>query len=162
MVEDSKVSLGSMQEDAKQGPLQSNSSFHRNTDTGDGVNSLHVFQDDIDFKAVGNNAYSKHCGPQQLIVEIFSGSCRLSKACKKVGFRTTAVDKSSERSENFTIYKCDLTNPAELALLKEYFIAEQDALFHVHFAPACGTSSRARERPYQRVAQTPATGTFEK
>ena len=56
MVEDSKVSLGSMQEDAKQGPLQSNSSFHRNTDTGDGVNSLHVFQDDIDVKAVGNNA----------------------------------------------------------------------------------------------------------
>ena len=111
------------------------------------MNSLHVFQDDIDIKAVGDNAYSRHCGPQQLIVEIFSGSCRLSKACKKVGFRITAVDKSSERSENFTIYKCDLTNPAELALLKEYFIAEQDSLFHVHFAPACGTSSRARERP---------------
>ena len=105
MVEDSKVSLGSVQEDAKQGPLQSDSSFHRNTDTSDGVNSLHVFQDDIDIKAVRDNAYSKRCGPQQLIVEIFSGSCRLSKACRKVGFRTTAVDKSSERSENFTIYK---------------------------------------------------------
>ena len=147
MVEEPKVSLGSVQEYAKQGPLQSNSSFHRNTDTGDGVNSLHVSQNDIDIKAVESDEQSKHCGPQQLIVEVFSGSCRLSKACKKVGFRTTAVDKSSERSENFTIYKCDLTNPAELALLKEYFVAEQDALLHVHFAPSCGTSSRARERP---------------
>ena len=147
MVEEPKVSLGSVQKDAKQGPLQSNSSSHRNTDTGDGVNSLHVSQNDIDIKAVGSVEQSKRCGPQQLIVEVFSGSCRLSKACKKVGFRTTAVDKSSERSENFTIYKCDLTNPAELALLKEYFIAEQDALLHVHFAPSCGTSSRARERP---------------
>ena len=84
MVEDSKVSLGSMQEDAKQGPLQSNSSFHRNTDTGDGVNSLHVFQDDIDIKAVGDNAYSRHCGPQQLIVEIFRDLVGCQKLARRL------------------------------------------------------------------------------
>ena len=148
MVEGPKVSLGSEQKDATQGPVQANIPFHRDTINGDGSNSVHVSQFDNDTKAaMEHDGQSKQSGLQYLVVEVFSGSCRLSKACRKAGFRTTAVDKSSERSENFTIYKCDLTNPAELALLKEYVTAEQDALLHVHFAPSCGTSSRARERP---------------
>ena len=110
---------------------------------------MHVSQNciDTDIDTSVDEEQSKASGSRNLVVEVFAGSCRLSKACRKVGFRTTAIDKSSERSENFTIYKCDLTDTTELKLLKEYFIAEQDALLHVHFAPACGTSSRARERP---------------
>ena len=81
-----------------------------------------------------------------LVIEIFSGSCRLSKACRSVGFRTTAIDKEPARSENFPIYQCDLTNPSEFALLKQYVEAEKDELLHAHFAPSCGTASRAREK----------------
>ena len=81
-----------------------------------------------------------------LVIEIFSGSCRLSKACRRVGFRTAAVDKAPDRAENFSIYQCDLTNAAEYALLAQYIEAEKDKLLHVHFAPSCGTASRAREK----------------
>ena len=149
MVEEPKVSLEFGHGTETHSSLQSDRILHRTTGNSGGSNSLHVSQNCIDTKidTSVSEGQSKPSGSRNLIVEVFSGSCRLSKACRKVGFRTTAIDKSSERSENFTIYKCDLTDITELKLLKEYFIAEQDALLHVHFAPACGTSSRARERP---------------
>ena len=81
-----------------------------------------------------------------LVLEVFSGSCRLSKACRNAGFRVTAVDKDETRAENFAIYKCDLTNAEDLALLFQYVEAEKEELLHVHFAPSCGTASRAREK----------------
>ena len=81
-----------------------------------------------------------------LILEIFSGSCRLSRACRDAGFRVTAVDKDETRAENFAIYKCDVTNSEDLALLLQYIEAEKEELLHLHFAPSCGTASRAREK----------------
>ena len=81
-----------------------------------------------------------------LVLEVFSGSCRLSKACRNAGFRVTAVDKDETRAENFAIYKCDLANAEDLALLFQYVEAEKEELLHVHFAPSCGTASRAREK----------------
>ena len=149
------VSLAVEQKSVDQGSLCSNnpscsSSSANNVDNQNSVNVSHVAPDAnqqtgaLEEQVVPNKS-------QCLVVEVFSGSCRLSKACRKVGFRTTAVDKSSERSENFTIYQCDLTNPSEVALFKEYLVAEQDSLLHVHFAPACGTASRARERPIKNL-----------
>ena len=79
-------------------------------------------------------------------MEIFAGSCRLSKACKQVGFRVTAVDKVEDRAENFPIYQCDVTNSAERTLLLQYVEAEKEELLHIHFAPSCGTASRTREK----------------
>ena len=96
-------------------------------------------------------AHSTHAGKSCLVVEIFAGSCRLSKACKDVGFRATAVDKIKSRSENFTVYQCDLGDPLQLKLLKEYLAAEVDSLVHAHFAPSCGTASRAREKRIPNV-----------
>ena len=91
----------------------------------------------------------KYC----LVVEIFAGSCRLSKACKNLGFQVAAIDKDKNRSENFTTYQCDVGNSDELKLLKEYLDSEQLALLHVHFAPSCGTASRAREKPIPNVPE---------
>ena len=90
-------------------------------------------------------------GKSCLVVEVFAGSCRLSKACKDVGFRATAVDKLTSRSENFTVYQCDLGDPLQLKLLKEYLVAEADSLVHAHFARSCGTASRAREKRIPNV-----------
>ena len=78
--------------------------------------------------------------------KFFSGSCRLSKTCKSVGFRVAAVDKDVNRSENFPIYQCDITNSNERELLFQYVEAEDADLLHCHFAPSCGTASRAREK----------------
>ena len=35
-----------------------------------------------------------------LVLEVFSGSCRLSKACRNAGFRVTAVDGSNSFQRN--------------------------------------------------------------
>ena len=43
-----------------------------------------------------------------LILEIFAGSCRFSKACKNLGFRVLAVDKNPKRAENFPVASFDL------------------------------------------------------
>ena len=95
-----------------------------------------------------NNA-GTDCG----FVEVFSGSCRLSKACRDVGFRVTAVDKDKSRAENFTIYNCDLVEIEQRSMLEEYLKAIHGSLLHVHFAPACGTASRARNKPIPGVPQ---------
>ena len=97
--------------------------------------------------------YNDKAGKSCLILEIFAGSCRLSKACKDVGFRTTAVDKLQSRAENFAIYQCDLGDEHQLGLLKEYIAAESDSIVHAHFAPSCGTASKARERPIPGLAR---------
>ena len=55
-----------------------------------------------------------------LFVEVFSGSCRLSKACHSLDFRCTAIDKDPGRSENFPVYVCDITNEEQFLNLRTY------------------------------------------
>ena len=81
------------------------------------------------------------------MVEIFAGSARLARACRHVGCRSVAVDKTTDRSHGTKIFVCDVTKPEELDMLKQFLEAEKDNLGWVHFAPACGTASKAREKP---------------
>ena len=81
------------------------------------------------------------------MLEIFAGSCRLSKACRGLGLEAVAVDHTSQRSENFPIFHADLTNDEDVRRVIEYVDVEAGNLLHAHFAPACGTASRARGRP---------------
>ena len=87
-----------------------------------------------------------------LVVEIFSGSCRLSKACRKFGLRALPIDKDPRRAENCAVANYDLSDPQQYATLVEVLTAEKDAIVHAHCAPSCGTASRARGR---RVAGVP-------
>eukprot|EP00435_Cladocopium_sp_Y103_P002245 s2809_g1.t1 len=81
------------------------------------------------------------------MVELYAGSARLTKACQQVGVRSVAVDKDPKRSHGTKIFSCDITKTAELEMFKAFLEAEKDSLAWVHFAPACGTASRAREKP---------------
>ena len=45
-----------------------------------------------------------------IILEIFAGSARLSKACRKLGFEAVAVDQLKDRSEQFPIFQIDVTD----------------------------------------------------
>jgi len=81
-----------------------------------------------------------------IVLEVFAGSCRLSKACRGLGLEAVAIDHISQRSENFPIFHADLTNNDDLKRV-EYIDVEAGNLLHAHFAPACGTASRARGRP---------------
>ena len=82
-----------------------------------------------------------------LMVEIFAGSARLAKACRHMGCRSVAVDKTTDRSHGTKIFVCDVTNPDDLTMLEQFLQAEAQNLGWVHFAPACGTASKAREKP---------------
>ena len=82
-----------------------------------------------------------------LVVEIFAGSARLAKACRHVGCRSVAVDKTADRSQGAKIFICDVTKPEDLEMLKQFLAAEKQSIGWVHFAPACGTASKAREKP---------------
>ena len=91
-----------------------------------------------------------------IVLEVFSGSCRLSKACRGLGLEAVAIDHTSQRSENFPIFHADLTNESDLKRVIEYIDVEAENLLHAHFAPACGTASRARGRPIP--GEDPAKG----
>ena len=82
-----------------------------------------------------------------LVLEIFSGTCRLSKACRGLGLQALSVDKDVTRSENAVVAKYDLCDPGQLGTLVKLVRMEHHRLVHAHFAPSCGTASRARERP---------------
>ena len=94
-----------------------------------------------------HDLYNDSARTDCLFVEVFSGSCRLSKACHSLDFRCTAIDKDPGRSENFPVYICDITNEEQFLNLRTYLEKERSAILHAHFAPSCGTASRARERP---------------
>ena len=81
-----------------------------------------------------------------LVVEIFAGSARLTKACRGLGMRAVAVDKTQDRSEGSHIFQCDVTNESDRQSLVAFLEAERGNLGWLHFAPACGTASKARER----------------
>ena len=88
-----------------------------------------------------------------LVLEIFSGTSRLTKACRKAGLRAYAVDKDKKRAENVTVLEFDITNTEQLKQLQDIIVAEGCLCFYAHFAPACGTCSRARERFIPGVPQ---------
>ena len=68
-----------------------------------------------------------------LVLEIFAGSCRLSRTCRDVGFRVTAVEKDKQRAENFSLFACDVTKQEDAKQLMDYIEAESDSLVHAHF-----------------------------
>ena len=82
-----------------------------------------------------------------LMVELFAGSGRLTKACQQAGFRGVAVDKTEQRAQGCKIFTCDVANEHDLEMLQSFLQAENHNLAWVHIAPACGTASRAREKP---------------
>ena len=82
-----------------------------------------------------------------LVIEVCAGSARLTKTCRKLGLRSLAIDKSTDRSCGVDIMTLDLTVSSQIQLLLDIITAEQDRLLMVFIAPPCGTASRARGRP---------------
>ena len=81
------------------------------------------------------------------VYELFSGTARLSKACRDLGFKALGFDHSGFQPCSATA-KLDLTLPAAQKIFWD--IMAECPPFHVHAAPPCGTASRARERPLPR------------
>ena len=90
-----------------------------------------------------------------ICIECCAGSAKLSSALKDLGFVVFPIDHSKNRHKpRCKILVIDLLNPFHLELFWE-LIDNPNTVF-VHWAPPCGTSSRARERPIAGMSNPPA------
>ena len=66
-----------------------------------------------------------------------------------------AVDKNPRRAENFPVASFDLTRPHDFNTVCKFAEAEREDLLLAHFAPSCGTASKARERKVPGIPNPP-------
>ena len=76
-----------------------------------GLSFDHIFSEpEIRHSSSSTEVVSESASGQRkrscLVLEIFAGSCRLSRACRRAGLRATAVDQDPTRAEIFSIYQC--------------------------------------------------------
>ena len=81
-------------------------------------------------------------------LELFAGSCKLSKCLKFHGFLAYGVDHKKCKNRVGPCVVLDLTKGRGQAFVKDSLKSGQVAC--VPMAPPCGTSSRARERKWSR------------
>ena len=86
-----------------------------------------------------------------MVIEVFAGTARLTRAVRDIGLSGLAVDKDNNRAQNVHIANYDLNDPAQFKALCELVQKHHDQILWVHFAPACGTASRARGRPLPKL-----------
>lgn len=77
----------------------------------------------------------------------------MSRAFRDLGFKTLAVDKTTNRSEQMHIATFDLCDDDQVQALEELITRDADSIVYIHHAPACGTASRAREKPQPHLEQ---------
>ena len=80
---------------------------------------------------------------QYFCIEIFAGSGKLTAALRSLGLRDSfGVDLKLPDHLRSPIIKYDLLKPDHVKLVQDLIASE--FCIYVHFAPPCGTSSRAR------------------
>jgi chorismate synthase len=57
----------------------------------------------------------------------------LSRTCRDIGFRATAIEKNKQRAKNFLIFTCDVTKQEDAKQLMDYIEAESDSLGGIIF-----------------------------
>ena len=87
------------------------------------------------------------------MIEVFAGGAVLTSVAKQYGLGGIAVDKVRKQNARSTIYQLDLLQPADRELLEQWLASP--LLLWAHFAPVCGTASRAREIPRPELASAP-------
>ena len=80
-----------------------------------------------------------------IFIEVFAGSGNLSESVRNAGLSVHAIDSVSKRQSGVAIHTLDLTKSNDASILLD--IACNGMVASAHFAPPCGTSSKARERP---------------
>ena len=88
-----------------------------------------------------------------MVLEIFAGSARLTRAIRDIGMAAMAVDKDSTRAQSVHVACYDLNDPDQLQALCDFISKHHHQILWAHFAPSCGTASRARGRPLPKLAK---------
>ena len=87
------------------------------------------------------------------MVEVFAGGAVLTSVAKQFGLGGMAVDKVRKQNARSTIFQLDLMQSSDRELLEEWL--SSPLLLWAHFAPVCGTASKAREIPRPELAMAP-------
>ena len=90
---------------------------------------------------------------ETIVLEIFAGTARLTRAVKDLGMSTLAIDKDNKRAQSVHIAKYDLNEPDQVQSLCDFIQRHHKQILWAHFAPSCGTASRARGRPLPKLAK---------
>ena len=88
-----------------------------------------------------------------MVLEIFAGTARLTRAVKDLGMAAMAVDKDNSRAQSVHVACYDLNEPDQLQALCDFVERHHHQILWAHFAPSCGTASRARGRPLPKLAK---------
>ena len=78
-----------------------------------------------------------------MALEVFCGSGRLTASIKREGFDAFGVDHNVLKTASCSVLQLDLTQ--EDATSHLWSIVRDPAVQFIHFAPPCGTASRARD-----------------
>ena len=90
---------------------------------------------------------------QLFMLEVFAGGAVLTSVAKQFGLGGMAIDKIRKQNARCTIYQLDLLQADDRELLEEWL--SSPLLLWAHFAPVCGTASRAREIPRPELSMAP-------
>ena len=85
-------------------------------------------------------------------IEVFAGSARLSQAVTKVALQAMAIDHTISKAAKQHVVIMDLSKEHGIAELRGYIKANSSRIIWIHFAPPCGTASKARDRPLKKWA----------
>lgn len=85
------------------------------------------------------------------MLEIFAGTGRLTRAIRDLGMSAMAVDKDKSRAQSVHVACYDLNDPDQLLALCDFIEKHHEKILWAHFAPSCGTASRARGRPLPKL-----------
>jgi hypothetical protein len=87
------------------------------------------------------------------MIEVFAGGAVLTSIAKHSGLGGIAIDKTRKPNARCTIFQLDLLKEEDRELLEDWL--QSPLLLCVHFAPVCGTASKAREIPRADVPFAP-------
>ena len=99
----------------------------------------------------GNKRFDGIRLDEVMVLEIFAGTARLTRAVRDAGMSAMAIDKDAQRAQSVHIAHYDLNDPEQLAALEDFIGKHSDRILWAHFAPSCGTASRARGKPLPKL-----------
>jgi hypothetical protein len=99
----------------------------------------------------GNKRFDGFRLDEVMVLEIFAGTARLTRAVRDAGMSAMAIDKDSQRAQSVHIASYDLNEPDQLNALCDFIGKHYHLILWAHFAPSCGTASRARGKPLPKL-----------
>jgi len=91
----------------------------------------------------GNKRFDGFRLDEVMVLEIFAGTARLTRAVRDAGMSAMAIDKDSQRAQSVHIANYDLNEPDQLNALCDFIGKHYHLILWAHFAPSCVRTSQS-------------------